>query len=306
LFEILNPIRYVSEFDKIYKYEIIELLGKCEFNNYKITDKLIKYVLKELLKCPENKLINFTKFLTNLYENDEEFKLSPCFNYVLIRLVKNITKLEDKKKVKEWLKLLLNLLNKNNKINFLQYSGYEKLNEISKKYENDALIQAKINLLNYKICRYFSVKTSSLHELCKYKNSIIPIKFIIFNNDDIDYNSINAFNKTPFEIALLKNNKEVIEFFISSGVQVDNQMKKLHKRLSRHYGSDFIFGNVLQRAFVKRHFNNEIINKVIMSYDFYDDINSIIKKYVDRVYEYIKNEDLINEKMKYYNMIDIK
>lgn len=292
-----------SKFDKIYHFEIIEILGNSiDDTDILFHEKLSIHVLKSIKNCNYKKLSYFLPYLTNFHQDDDH-TLLPKYDYVMIRYVKYITKLKNVEDIIGWLGIILKLMNKLNLIYFFKYSGYEQLTIISERYPNNYQIRSKILLFKIKMKNSSYNNTTSLHQLCKYHNSLSSIKFML-QNTDIDYNKKDYLGKTPFHIAIFKSNKSIIELFISSGVNLNihyrnkNIMDIIHSNLYIYNKTDPLFVNVIQKAFIRRTLNDKLIDETIAKFKFYDDINSIIKQYVDPVSEYFKNEPQINNILK--------
>lgn len=300
ILKIIIPTKYNSDFDKYYKFQIINILGniienssnKRIYKNY----KLIKHVLKIIKKANFEDLDHCTTYLSSFYNYNRGDRLISKYDYVMIKYLRNINKIQNQDKIIIWLELLDQLINKNNKIYFFENSGYEILQNIKEKFPNSSFIRTNINIMNYRIIRYCKYKTTSLHQLTKYNNTVSATEFIILNSN-IDYNLLDSNSNSILYSSIINNNKKLIDFYISSGFIIDNKTNKLlQKRLNKkYYKSDPLFLNIVQLSFVKRKINDKFINEEINKYGFYNDINIVIKQYVDPICEYIKNKNKINQ-----------
>jgi len=308
LLELFQEYNIKTKFDKCYHYEIIKIIGRSvETNDIQLYDNFLNvYIFNSIKQSHESKLSYFIPFLINFHLSDNN-RLLPKYDYIMTRYVKYITTLDIEYEIIMWLELIKKLVNNHNIIYFFKYSGIEQLNIISQRFKNNSIIIQTIKSFKLKITNYSSFSNTSLHQLCKYHNSLSSVRFML-KNTNINYNKMNRRGKTPLHIAIFKSNKSIIELFIASGVNLDIKdgaetsiLDFIHSHLYIYYKTDPFFVNVIQKAFIKRTLNDKIINKTIKKFHFYDDINSIIKLYVDPVSEYFKNETQIEYILKNIN-----
>jgi len=293
-----------SKFNKSFHFEIIQIIGNSveDCDDILYNSRLNGYIFGSIKKCHYKKLSYFLPFLNN-FHNEENNILLPKYDFIMIKYVTYITKLDNVQETIKWLNIIKKLINKHNIIYFFKHSGFEQLDEIQNKYPHNLIIMSQIAILKLKTTNYSFHNTTSLHQLCKYHNSLSSTRFML-QNTEIDYNKKNCVGKTPIHIAILKSNKSIIELLISCGVRLDIQCKNktiinlIHEHLPIYHKTDPFFVNTIQSAFIKRSLNNKLINETIQLFPFYEDINSIIKLYVDPVSEYFKNEARIEHIMK--------
>ena len=277
---------------KEYSHIITRIIGKIIGVKIRTHKDLVEFTFNDF-KTKEIKHITcYTKFFLLYFRHVEKDtrNLTEDYRYIIIRYLNYLDNIQKERETLDILILLGKLVRPlENKIEFFKYCGFERISKMKQRF-NSYSIQSQLNSLRFELTGHSTTKTSSLHQLCKYQNSINEIKFIVFNSN-VNYYLKDSCNRTPFYFSMKKRNKNAIEFFISSGIDIEK--KKLDKNINFLYNVDPLFMNIIQKAFIKRKYNIKIIKKVIASYKFYDVINDIIFQYVDVVYEYVKNEDII-------------
>ena len=290
LFEILE--NYFTSNLKEYSHLITFIFGKILNKKMIKNQTLTEFTLNDFKTQKEEHITKYTKFFTTYFTYVEvPYKTNaPGKQYIVVKYLKYLDNIITEQEKYDILRLFEKLLkNTPNLIAFLKYGGYETLINFN---ATSYRLKSEIRSLRYIITKYNSFETSSLHQLCKYSNTINEIKFLIYHSN-FDYNIKDQTKRTPFKYAIQQVNKNAIEFFISSGVEF--RMKDLEKKMYKINSHDPLFLNVIQKAFIKRNYNEKIIKTVIASFGFYDVINDIIYEYIDKVTEYIKNEDEINK-----------
>ena len=279
---------------KVYSHIITRMLGNIIGKKIRFKKGLVKFTFEDFKTKDPKHIICYTQFflLYLRYFEKDTHNLTDDYRFIVVRYLNNLDNIYKERDIIDILIILGKLVRTfENKIEFLKYCGFERISKLKGKYNSYAMM-SQLNSLRFQVTGHSTTKTSSLHQLCKYKDNVEQIKFIIYNSN-INYNIIDSCNRTPFYFSLKKFNKGAIEFFISSGIDINK--KKLDKNINHLYNLDPLFMNVIQKAFIKRKYNLDIVKKVISSYKFYDVINDIIFQYVDVVHEYIKNQDIIQE-----------
>ena len=303
--EVLDPIKYGGGFDYHYKFAIMNIIGNCISNSrVKYNPQIIRHATRLAKYADDNKLGHLVPFFVNMFDNHQnyvnEVSFTRKYNYLLVRYVKILKYFTDQKYKNEehilmCICLLKKLINISNNMIFFQNSGNIYLDKIYEKYNNKQ-IQLKILEIEDNLKSFFEINKYSLHKAVRFDNSLHIIKFIIMGTD-LSYYIIDYKHRSVFNWAMKFNNKELIGFYIASGFNMEDffNKRKFNNYLALETNKDPCFSNIVQNAFVIRKIHNNIINKVVKSYGFYNDINVIIKNYVDNIYEYIKNEDIIEK-----------